>query len=106
MVVVGYIRLDRTNSSGISEIGGTELMDVRGGLGVFKTLKNTISNILSDRFTHVFSRVVPLLPTGLYFAIVKISKICWQDITVNKTKQIAVYLRSVLKLTFFINYPN
>jgi hypothetical protein len=26
----------------------------------FRTLKNTISNILSDRFTHVFSRVVPV----------------------------------------------
>jgi hypothetical protein len=30
-------------------------------LWAFRTLKNTISNILSDRFTHSFSPVVPLL---------------------------------------------
>ncbi len=33
MAVVGYIRLDRTNSSGISEIGVAQLMYVRGGTG-------------------------------------------------------------------------
>ncbi|WP_373547225.1 hypothetical protein [Chamaesiphon sp.] len=29
-------------------------------LWAFRTLKNTISNILSDRFTHSFSLVVPV----------------------------------------------
>jgi hypothetical protein len=35
-------------------------------LWAFRTLKNTIGNILSDRFTHSFSPVVPVgwaLPT-------------------------------------------
>jgi hypothetical protein len=30
-------------------------------LWAFRTLKNTSSNILSDLFTHSFSRVAPLL---------------------------------------------
>jgi hypothetical protein len=29
-------------------------------LWAFRTLKNTMSNILSDRFTHIFSPVKPL----------------------------------------------
>ena len=33
MAVIGYIRLDRTNFSGISEIGGAELMYGRGETG-------------------------------------------------------------------------
>jgi hypothetical protein len=33
-------------------------------LWAFRTLKNTISNILSDRFTHSFSLVTPLLAVG------------------------------------------
>ncbi len=36
-------------------------------LWAFRTLKNTISNILSDRFTHIFSRVEPLLERLLPF---------------------------------------
>jgi hypothetical protein len=48
-----FVRVERAGNA--HPTGVTRLK-----LWAFRTLKNTISNISSDRFTHIFSLVVPL----------------------------------------------
>jgi hypothetical protein len=47
---------DKINMLGSAHPTGTTKLK----LWAFRTLKNTIGNILSDRFTHSFSLVTPL----------------------------------------------